>query len=104
MHWIKHLQWGKEIGDDFKILLSAAQLTSGLTTPILDNVDIESPYLEEGVISHLRGTLKKLHGSIHIEDVWTPQLQREGDRSLMEAFAQNEPKIKKGDLKAANTC
>ena len=52
-HWIKHLRWGKEIGDDFKILLSAAQLTSGLTVPILDDVDIELPYLEEGVISHL---------------------------------------------------
>ena len=103
-HWIKHLRWGKEIGDDFKILLSAAQLTSGLTVPILDDVDIELPYLEEGVISHLRSTLKKLHGSIHIENVWTPQLQREGDRSLMEAFAQHEPKIQPGYLKAANTC
>ena len=103
-HWIKHLRWGKEIGDDFKILLSAAQLTLGLTTPILDDVDIELPYLDEGVISHLQSTLKKLHGSIHIKDVWTPQLQREGDKSIMEAFVQHEPKIKTGDLKAANTC
>ena len=103
-HWVKHLRWGKEIGEDFKILLSAAQLTSGLTTPILDSVDLEIPYLEEGVISHLRNTLRKLYSSLHIEDVWTPKLQREGDRSIMEVLMQHKPKIKTGDLKAANTC
>ena len=35
-HIVKHLKWGKDVGKDFRILLSAAQLHAGLTLPILD--------------------------------------------------------------------
>ena len=102
-HWIRHLRWGKEIGNDFKITLSAAQLISGLTTPILDNVKPDLPHLEDGVIPHLRTTLNKLGGNLLIEDVWVPKLQREEDKSIMEEFAKI-PGITKQKLKAANIC
>ena len=46
-HWMRHLRWGQEIGTDFKITLSAAQLTSGLTTPILDDTELDLPHLED---------------------------------------------------------
>ena len=85
---VKTLAMGGEIGTDLKITLSAAQLTSGLVTPILDDTELDLPHLEDGVILHLRSTLKKLNGNLHIEEVWTPSLQREGDKSIMEVFAR----------------
>ena len=57
IHWLHHLRWGKEIGNDFKITLSAAQIISGFTTPILDNVEPDLPHLEDGVVLHLRAIL-----------------------------------------------
>ena len=57
-HWLRHLRWDKEIGKDFLITLLAGQLSSGLTTQILDDVALNIPYLEEGVMSHLRATIK----------------------------------------------
>ena len=101
---------GGEIGTDLKITLSAAQLTSGLVTPILDDTELDLPHLEDGVILHLRSTLKKLNGNLHIEKVWTPSLQREGDKSIMEVFARI-PTSKKASatklkriMRNANTC
>ena len=96
-HWLQHLRWGKEISEDFKIALSAAQLALGLTTPLLNDVELNFPYLNEGVMSHLRTTLKKLNGNLHIEGVWVPSLQRQRDRSIMKMIARIHD-IKVGDL------
>ena len=52
-HWLRHLRWGKEIANDFLITLSTAQLLSGLTTPILDDLALNIPHLKEEVMSHL---------------------------------------------------
>ena len=86
-HWLRHRWWDKEIGKDVIITLSAAQLSSGPTTSILDDVAINIPYLEEGVMSHLRATLKSLGGSLHIKGAWIPHVQQEGNRSIMEECA-----------------
>ena len=83
------LRWDREIGKDILITLSAAQLSSGLTTPIIDDVALNITYLEEGVMSHLRATLKSLGGSLHIEGAWwIPHVQREGNRLIMEEYAK----------------
>ena len=106
-HWLRHLQWDKEIANNFLITLSAAQLSLGLTTPILDDVALNIPYLEEGVMSHLRSTLKSVGGSLHIKGAWIPHMQREGDRSIMEkcikiTIGKNGKKITAGTLKRIN--
>ena len=100
---VKTLAMGGEIGTDLKITLSAAQLTSGLVTPILDDTELDLPHLEDGVILHLRSTLKKLNGNLHIEKVWTPSLQREGDKSIMEVFAHIPTKLPDGRTNASAT-
>ena len=61
------------------MLLSAAQLHSGLTRPLLDETGMQITYLEKGHIFHLRDRLRLLDGSIWIENIWTPALQREQD-------------------------
>ena len=85
-HFIKHLQWNKEVGTDLRLLLSAAQLHSGLTTQLMDNVTDQLTYLEDGHIAHLRERLRLLGGGIWIKNAWVPQLQWEHDQSIMGAF------------------
>ena len=102
-HFVKHLKWGKEIGTDLRILLSHAQINSGWVTPLMEDTALAITYMEEGMISHLRDRLHALEGSIWIENVWKPSLQRIGDQSIMEAFAKCENKqITKHKLRLAN--
>ena len=62
-------------------------------------------YLEKGHISHLGDRLRLLDGSIWIEDIWTPALQREGDQSIMEAFLHVTAKgATPRKLEMANLC
>ena len=102
-HLVKHLQWNKEIGNDMRILLSAAQLHSGLTTPIMDDTSTPITYLEDGYIAHLRHRLHELKGSVWIENVWVPALQRLKDASLMDRFSQVKGATKH-KLRIANEC
>jgi hypothetical protein len=43
-------------------------------------------YIDKGWIVDLRERLNEIGGKLWIEDAWQPQLQREGDFSLMERF------------------
>lgn len=102
-HLVKHLQWNKEIGNDMRILLSVAQLHSGFTTPIMDDTSMPINYLEQGHIAHLRQRLHELKGSVWIENVWVPALQRLKDVSIMERFSQ-VPGATEYKLRMANEC
>lgn len=92
---LRQLQWGQENAQDIKIVISQAQLDSGLTEPILEDTKTWTPYIEEGLIRHIRDRLAYLEGSIAIEDIWCPKLQREGDISIMQALGRL-PKVQKG--------
>lgn len=87
-HIVRHLKWGKEIGQDFRNVISKVQLESGLIDPILESPKTYLSYLTEGHISHIRERLRALEGGIWVEDTWSPSLQRRGDISLMERFLQ----------------
>jgi hypothetical protein len=104
-HFIKHLQQNKEVGTDLRLLLSAAQIHSGLTTHLMDNVTDHLTYLEDGHIAHLRERLRQLGGGIWIENAWVPDLQREHDESIMGAFIKvNTKGASKARLENANLC
>jgi len=104
-HFVKHLQWGQEIGTEMRALLSHAQVSSGLVTPLMEDTSLHLTYLEEGMISHLRDRLRELKGGIWIENLWVPQLQREKDQSLMEIFMKAKSrKITNKIIEEANIC
>jgi hypothetical protein len=86
--FLRQLQWDKENAQDIKIVLSQAQLDAGLTDPILEDTKTWTPYLEEGLIQHIRDRLEHLGGNISVEDVWYPKLQRVGDISIMKALSR----------------
>jgi hypothetical protein len=98
---LRQLQWGRENAQDIKIVISQAQLDSGLTKPILEETKTWTPYIEEGLIRHIRERLAYLDGSITIEDIWCPKLQQEGDTSIMQSLSRL-PGVTKGKLKKAN--
>ena len=100
---MRQLQLGKELSHDLRILIQTAQLESGMINPILDDTDLRLPYLEPGHIMHLRDRLRELNGSIVIEDIWYPTLQREGDVSIMEQLSRL-PGVTKRELEHANQC
>ena len=47
---------------------------------------MEMDYIDRGWIVDLRERLNEIGATLWIEDAWQPQLQREGDISLMERF------------------
>jgi fructose-specific phosphotransferase system component IIB len=100
--FLRQLQWNQEIAQDLRILLSHAQLNSGLVEPIMESWT-PVPYLEDGIISHLRSRLKALQGKIAIDGIWTPNLQRLHDRSIMEVLCML-PKVSRRQLQVANFC
>jgi hypothetical protein len=67
----------------------------------MDDTIISIPYLEPGIISHLRSRLGELGGSIVISDIWTPALQREGDVSIMDVLLRVHG-ITKAELEKVN--
>ena len=92
---LRQLQWGQENAQDIKIVISQAQLDSGLTEPILEDTKTWTPYIKEGLIRHIRDRIAYLDGSIAIEDAWCPKLQRDGDVSIMQALSRL-PRVMKG--------
>jgi hypothetical protein len=61
---LRQLQWGKENAQDIKIVISQAQLDSGLMEPILEETKTWTPYIEEGLIRHICEHLAYLEGSM----------------------------------------
>jgi hypothetical protein len=102
-HFVRSVQWGKELATDIRIVLSRVQLYSGLCTPFLEDCSIKLRHMEDGWILHLRQRLAHLNGSIWVEEAWTPKLQRVGDISIMEALT-NLSDVTTGELIAANNC
>ena len=98
---IKQLRWNKTVANDIKVAVETLQLSSGLTTPILEYVDTPIVYLDTTFFLDLRRRLAEVNASLWIEDIWTPALQRDGDSSLMGAFT-SIPRVTAGVLRRAN--
>ncbi|EJK60899.1 hypothetical protein THAOC_18684 [Thalassiosira oceanica] len=100
---LKHLRHDSEIGTEIRTLLSAHQLHTGAMSPLLDDPMLELPHMKNGWINSIRNGLRRLGGQLWIEDLWTPERQRVGDVSLMEAFCRL-PRVKPREIKDANHC
>ena len=98
---IKQLRWDKTVANDFLVALDSVQMCAGFTSPILEHTAIGVRYLEQSYIIELRTRLHEMQASLWIEKKWTPALQRVGDHSLMEQFAQL-PGITRTALRQAN--
>ena len=84
---IKQLRMNTTVANNFLTTLNNIQLVSGLTTNILDNMNVPLDYMDTGWIIALRARMREIGASLWIEDAWVPELQREGDSSIMETFS-----------------
>ena len=98
---IKQLRWDKLVANDFLVALDSVQLCSGFTSPILENTKGKILYLSPSYIIELRHRLSQMDAYMWIEKRWSPELQRVGDESLMEAFLEI-PGITRATLRRAN--
>ena len=56
---------------------------------LINDTTIDNPYLEEGCISHLYESIRALHGSIWVENIWVP-LQYVGNEAHMLSFLKTK--------------
>ena len=98
---VKQLRWDRVVANDFLVALDSVQLCSGFVEPILEAVDDAIDYLSPSYIISLRTRLREMKAYVWIEKSWTPKLQREGDRSIMQVFVQC-PTISRAMLRQAN--
>ncbi len=89
------------MANDIIVTLDSIQLNAGLSSPIMEDVSQPIPYLGHSYFLSLRTRLAELRGSLWIEDVWRPKLQREGDQFLMDCFIRI-PGITTSELRKAN--
>ncbi|KAL7532592.1 hypothetical protein ACHAWF_004182 [Thalassiosira exigua] len=85
---LRTLQYDKTVANDFLTALDWAQIRSGYVQPILEATSGHLDYIGRGFITYMRRNLDEMDASLWIEKAWTPKLQREGDKSIMERFSQ----------------
>ena len=98
---IKQLRWDRVVANDFLVALDSVQMCSGFVEPILESVEDVIEFLSPSYIISLRNRLREMKAYVWIEKSWTPKLQREGDRSIMQVFVQC-PDISRAMLRQAN--
>lgn len=98
---LKQLRWDRVVANDFLVALDSVQMCSGFIEPILESVEDPIEYLSPSYIISLRTRLHEMKAYVWIEKSWTPRLQRDGDRSIMQTFVQC-PQISRAMLKQAN--
>ena len=84
---IKQLRNGEDVEEGFMTTLDNLQMQSGLMNPLFED-STNLTYMDIGLIVSLRERLNGIDASIWIEDAWKPELQREGDKCLMEEFVR----------------
>ncbi len=94
---IKQLRWDKTLANNILVTLDHVQLLSGLTTPVLQNTATRINYIGTSYLVKMRCRLLEIEGTIWIEHAWTPPLQRQRDKSIIECFSAI-PRITTGKL------
>ena len=100
---LQRLRWNGTIKNDMLVVLQGVQLMSGLITPVFENTTSNLEYLPQGWFLHQRRCLCAINATMWIKHQWSPELQREGDKLLMEEF-WNIKGIITGKPKKANWC
>lgn len=98
---IKQLRWDKVVSNDFLVTLDSVQMFSGFTAPILEFVHDKIDFIPPSYIISLRDRLREMKAFLWIEKSWSPQLQREGDSSIMNTFVRC-PNITRAMLRQVN--
>lgn len=67
LNLLKELRWNKTMANDILTVMSAIQLCSGLTDPIMEDTATDLSYLGKSWFLHIRQHLKAFRGKLWIE-------------------------------------
>ena len=98
---IKQLRWNHTVANDLLVTIDSAQLHTGVGPPLMEITTPSIKYAGPSFILSLRDQLTHIGGSLWIEDVWSPPLQREQDEFIMDRFLRI-PGITTSQLHRAN--
>ncbi len=98
---IKQLRWNRTVANDFLTTIDSAQLHTGVGPPLMEITTPMIKYAGPSLILSLRDQLTQIGGSLWIEDIWSPPLQREQDEFIMDRFLRI-PGITTSQLHKAN--
>jgi len=90
LHLIKHIWYNTTNGKLYTITVDSYQLTSGLSTPILEDTR-PIPWIPDGWISCICSFLHTTSSKIHLKQPWTPVPWRNHDQCLMGDIIQEYP-------------
>jgi hypothetical protein len=83
--------------------LAWTQYQSGISTPILTNVNVELPHLEPRWIPSLRTFLATIDATIELDTDYVPSHQRQNDEHIMDRII-NSKAFLPADIKRINYC
>ncbi len=81
---IKQLRWNHTVANDLLTTIDSAQLHTGVGPPLMEITTPPIKYAGATFLLSLRDQLARIDGSLWIEDIWSPLLQREHDKFIMD--------------------
>ena len=100
---LKQVRWDSTVANDLLTTLEEIQLASGFVRPIMEFTDLPISYIDQGLLIKIRKRMGGYEAGIWFEGAWTPELQRERDAAIMEAFVRILG-ITPRQLEKANAC
>ena len=88
---LKQVRWGGTVGGAIGVTFDNIQLASGFVQPVLEVTKCRLDFIDQSFLLALRERLREIGAGIWLEDAWTPRVQRENDRSIMEVFCEMVP-------------
>jgi hypothetical protein len=80
-----HIRANTTLGRIMRLNLMWTQLYSGMGIPIFESID-KLTYVTDNWFVQIRDFLISIQGTISINNLWTPKIERIGDSILMELF------------------
>lgn len=100
-YFVKQLRWDHTVANDLIVTIDTLQLVVGFSQPLFERTAPTVTYVRDSFLLSVRNQLADIDASLWIEDIWKPQLQREHDIFIMDAFVAI-PGITAAMLRQAN--
>ena len=98
-HWRSHSTAGQML----KCLVHWAQYAVGVSTPILEHVQVELLHLESKWLSSVRSYLADIKAGIQLDSPGVPELEREGDSFIMDRILASK-RFTSHEIRLLNYC
>lgn len=106
----KNVRLDNDVGKAIRINLAWTQIMTGLTTPIFEKPSSNMKHVRSNWIQNVCEGMYEAGLSISIDDAYTPRLQRENDKSIIDCAIELNQELRQRNktylvsIKAVNRC